>query len=1501
MRFKIESLRNTDWNKTYHKVQDSLHVLNEDSIEIDISKINWIDPIPIMALILDLNIYRSNNPEASIILNLPKPISRIREIKENAFRIQAFLKNEGFLSAFEKLDISVKGKIQNLSYEELNEYLLFKNTQIVPFFAVNLNQHKVVELIDEKIRFFEGNFKNCVSPIEHEITIHKIRTCLYELVENVNEHAYKTGDEKYCGIYIRFRKGLINPTLSVIEKRKLQNAYLKEYRKCLCLRSEYAENKVGFLELYVVDVGQGFKESYRQTGKDNIISLKKAWLEVFYNGNRKKESKKKTSISGIYLLNRLLTNGYINAIDGNEFIGDSIPSTNKNSFYQLNDRNTKTKGFQISCRISTNHKVKVESSWHLLSNPEIQKVYFESLQSQINIFEKYFKSSLTKLIQDNSRQLGFYFIDNRSPEIGSFLSKKNEIYEGNQIYKEYRNDINSFLYENKIKSNYTLVLGRTYSLKTELFYSIIDLAKKNPKSTTLIFGEIKNNLIPVYESAIINAKFPLQFTQQIKTIILITQNVGVKVLSQSSTIFQYNKPKTLQYITNKSPNLDLSNSLQDYFEFLRSYESFLFWFYLTTRTNSPEYYINSEIIWYGKGIEKNITLSSYLNFARVIADNFLVNLLLLSIERIQEIKGSNSTKLMPLDELIENLLTYNSNKKDQTNEQKETQHIGSICVTKSTELNHQIDTSQKVLYFFLHPSNNNLKNIFTFLLWHKQDKLTSIEKYHKDNLRRVGASSSIAPGGWKYYELPRYDDSGNPLTVFSPNESYSYWQENRFVKLGHYNYNGNHDLFGFDIRSALDFSHLENSTLTKNVIGSICLTLGIKPSDFTEPLAKISYTEYYNENKTKDKFRSGVLVFPFHLNSNYIISFIKSLIKPNLHPKFIGLISYTKISKNTAFSISFLNKELLTNQIEKSKNKNVFVFDDAIIDGNIVRDISNLLIESGAKKIKYFSLLDRRRLNKSSSNYVDYKFVWRLDVPRIGFKNNCILCKSLKEVKSYSNSLISTICKQRITLWLNNWKAIDHNNQNLNHGIGSNPIRISKTKRKFSLREIANGKFEQRGGADNLLNLHNSLGLNIYLLELLSISKRDDFCTYLLSKENHLSIEARIEICSSILILFGNSISQFTKSELINELLKSLIHIEDVNNYSALAAIVLLNFYEEIEQNELVQLISLPAGIRRIKSINLDCIILLAILYLKSPEKFHELSGIKEVREIIKDAGTKPYKEFHFQLFNNFGNTHNTALQAIISEDYSKRNTIQRASLCLDKINSIIKDFDFYQLNTDKSAEELSILYFNIKTLYEEINIEIHNYNKRALKNSDYSQKLKNTIILKIETVFNLFKEIHSYIFMEIETEHNEFKLKDELDFIISENYTNQLSLCSKIIKPDYSSQITKWYHWDALIKKQIIYIFDNNKHASRLAKDPSNENSDSLKNMWVNIEGKENFLCICCYNHSSNNIDQIKDHYFKKIKQERIHLEELGGKIEFELEDDLLKTMLYIPYVKYK
>jgi len=1003
-------------------------------------------------------------------------------------------------------------------------------------------------------------------------------------------------------------------------------------------------------------------------------------------------------------------------------------------------------------------------------------------------------------------------------------------------------------------------------------------------------------LIPVYESAIIKANFPDKYKNQVNKIVLITEELSIKILTNHNGKYKFDLNETQSYLDNDIDSLDISTSLKSYFEFIRSYDSFLFWFYLTTRDNANEYYINSDIIWYGE--RDNQILSSYLNFARVLSDSYLLNLLLMSVSRIRTINGVKNTLTIPLDELVSNLLTFSSRRKTNINP-VEHHHLGSICVTRSTEKNFNISDDESLTYFFKHPSGKNLHSINSLLLWHRTDKLTSIEKYAKTNLRRVGSSSSIAPGGWKHYEIPRYDDDGKSLTIFSPKETYSHWQENRFVKFGHYKYGNKHDLFGFDIRSAFDFSHLENSKLTKNIIGLICLYIGIKPSDIVEPLARLTYEEFYLANKVDKIFRANYLVFPFHFNSNYIISFIKKLIKPNLYHKFIGLISYTKISNNTTFSISFLNKEHLEEKIKASKNKNILVFDDAVIGGNILRDITNLLKDIGAKSIKYFCLLDRRRLNKSSSDYDNYDFAWRFDIPRIGQKESCIICNSLREIKSYSNSLISTISKTRIKDWTNNWSAIEPSDNNLNHGINSTPIRISKSKRKFSLKELTNGKFEQKGGPENLLTIYNSLGLSIYLLELLSISKRDDFSAYLIQNEKHLSNEVKIEVSCSTLILFGNSINPSTKLKLVSILLQSLIELEGINNYSSLACLVLLNFINEVDLKNLVELISLPQGVHRIKSLNLDAIILLALFYLKEQHRFQFLVEIKEVNELIDSRGRKPYQDFHYQLFNNFGSTHNTALQAIITEDYSRRNTIQRASLCIDKVNNILNNFDFHQFNCNRTAEDLSILYYNIKTLTTEINEEINDYANLAIKILPNTQKLRKGILEKIKHLFALYLEIHSFLFMDIETEQSEFKFFEELQDLINNNYPNKVTISNSISKPDYSSQITKWFYWDALLKRQVLFILNNHKHSEKKISDPYYKQNDVESDMWVNIKGSDKTISLLFYNYTNKGVEEIEREYFNKIKQERIHLEELGGKIDFTLENNILETELIIPYLK--
>jgi hypothetical protein len=278
-------------SKFYADVQSKIREADERNLVIDFSNCQWVNPIPLMALLCDLEIWAFNSPNARINFKLgdavrdkPKRVSLLFMTKLGYLDAlskvgQASRVND---SALPRVEFSYKrnadanpakypGSLLRMlkdniaaDYRSLGISLLYPDSEVCPPIVFSAKIHKHLELgsatesaqafVKQRIVSIDDNyFQGRKSDIRfRDVSLQRIRLAMSELVINSIEHAYEdayTGPRPVC-VFARALDGLSKRPESTLVTTDEANQYI---------------------QLFVVDVGRG------------LISDRGIWLDNLAN------------------------------------------------------------------------------------------------------------------------------------------------------------------------------------------------------------------------------------------------------------------------------------------------------------------------------------------------------------------------------------------------------------------------------------------------------------------------------------------------------------------------------------------------------------------------------------------------------------------------------------------------------------------------------------------------------------------------------------------------------------------------------------------------------------------------------------------------------------------------------------------------------------------------------------------------------------------------------------------------------------------------------------------------------------------------------------------------------------------------------------------------------------------------------------------------------------------------------------------------------------------
>lgn len=1545
-----ESYDTITWQNEFGAIENMFSSLNSTirRCHFDLTNVAWAEPLPLLSLLILIKSekVKSSSFEFFLIINDPGSKSGIDILHR---RFVSFLFCEGYTKAF----IGAGARILNQYYRPASLFtesgslmgnLAFQDSLICEPRLIDINEvnsHPEVTGLANWIRSLQGAINHRLKrkiPMYHSRqVINTIYSFLTETLTNIEEHAYPIGAPKFAAFYIRYRNGLINSSVDKEQREILEAVYANEKETIPELDHTFAELTAGFIEIFVCDRGMGTIKSFKSNSKNQKPSypLEHVIKAIIKTGERNKnETKKKhTQYGGLYILSKIIKKGFIWFRESNEFFGETLPSGPEAKETRATRIKYPPKGFSIIGRISWAESLDQRVNWKTWADTDIALLdhpLLKTLQQTKEIYQKYLGMPFKQL-----KSNPYYISDQRIRKLDP------------QIFR-------TRYLENTTSTNFILYLPPMGQRKNEIYDAVSNnfLGIANPSKVMLI-ADILETEAEIYEYAISGAKFNTTFLKAFDSIILVTRNLQVlyldKYTANGLVTYQVNGNKALAYIKASSELFAPNESLEHLIEWLRAHDSMLFWRYIFKKNKSEikDFFIYGSIEW-SRGNGKD-ELETYFNFLQTLSDrtcNFIYDFWMEKL--ISLCRKVNELSVDSTDMLTRQLVDIFKSKKA-LNETKESPRIiiNSVMVqgknlplTKSSNNNFSIS-------FFVNraiSAGSDTSTFRHFILWPDQHLLSDFLLEHDDKViaQRIGSSAFVATHGWKHYSVPRYFHQDYPkwpvqdavsfikkngdtldqsdffsITAANPVETYEDWQSKSILSLGHFEHGNYHDIVKIDIPFAFDESFEIPSQLACFLIYEFALRLDVSINDlvnneyYKEPLRNYANKRNLMPGNPLDRaaeVRSDYIFYTSHFATDHIMRKLLTVFPEYAKDRIISLLPLLPSSSTTPMLLSPQLMDRVKDKVAKRKstlNKKIITatfFDSVRINGKTEKEIKHALNTCGIETIRSLIILDRSRLPIHIANSNDYQVYWKLDVPVLGGRKHCVICKSLSSLRNMIPVITNNILNERIDEVIRLWKPNFRYSPYIeNHGLTPRDLNLTnKGLKKFGI-YMQDDNTHQVGGDENLIAINDSHGLTVYCSELLSMTTRDDVLIAILNKEK-LPYAVKVEAICTLILLHSTEMSVDTKFRLLEILFKETRMRTELDNYTGLVLITLIANKEVIQAQIYKWIQEDLSTIIRVD--NND--ILLFLIYVTLTNGNADLAERQEMKRLLMRYNKSELliKEFHSELFNDNGQYHQTPLHKMVHSEEPTPYLIRDAYSSIKKLRFLLEETEVAILInldlTEDIREDMMEIDAYAESLYNKIKV-INKYNDQV-----FEQKISE-IYLQVKPgmkyLYEKFAKFHKYLFIQLNIKaSNTFLLRDELIKLseLEEFKKYTIGISKGFLRPkfDSSSIQEKYIPYNTKIKSIIKDIFSNCQHIQKKVKDRYNVQS-TPHHVWISTDWDKTeyrYFKIIFFSKIGNDISEKANHEMhEKNRPINVYLNTIGGSQCYETEfDETLNTLLF-------
>ncbi|MCL5238086.1 MAG: phosphoribosyltransferase [Nitrospirae bacterium] len=1471
--------------------------LTPRKVIFDFNSCRWIDPLPLISILLEI----ANAQALDLLVDIRLPIpdagpapSEIGPYQQSPNRLLRFLDQEGFLDCLEQLKITRFNQLDQSreNYRNLHVKASYEDARCIPMSLFIVPQEEDSEFAKRSVEILlkgvDSKLASKIAPQTRDRLIYKLRVAVQEMLHNAQEHAYEEETApRALGLYIRYRTGRLGLDSA---GREVYRRHVSEERiRCPQLDVDWLTPRPGCIEVFMLDRGVGMVYRFEQANVQlsDKYKFNQVMQEVFLGG-RSTKPERLTRYGGLHLLYNLLneTGDYIRALENHIWFGCSAPIDRPTAVtYSLTEKRSRRQGLAIHLRLGWKEETDYGDRWAKFGEGQQSEVWPELCLDESDCASsfKWFESK--KVLDERFGQL--------------------------KVYGE--------------QSDWILWLVRPHRMKWDILNFLeYKVAPYATDETTLIIADIPSYEAETYAAALDEFKAPgsADWPKKLARIILSTNRWrfatvnyqkhgsrhGFSSLKEDFKKVQIKHPT----ITPKPQTFRLS-----VVRWLKWHDSRRLW---EEVNHGRSMFIPEKIIWGHDQTGIPVTIGGYLDFPQTTRNSLCAAIYRISLARVLGVLPPHEVDFYPLDRLtlpvlqeIHAVEVY----EPATTFPGTRLAIGSVLVSGST-----LAASGALsldLHFFVHNSSPLRKHKPSLLFWLPNQQLSE----SAPRLSRIGKTAAVAPEGWKSFEIPRFDENGKCIGFRDPQKTYQDWQSSSpvIVKAGHWSYEGHHDFLTLNIAAAVEAAFLEKNDLARFLILTILPFIGIDKSHIDKNWHRLLDDHFgKNSSRSSNQAKYGLLVYRSHPTSELVVRKLLNLLTPQGRQLAMTRISpilpiRVRWSGSSLLIPPLMRQEIRSALIVDNQMRPILLFDDAAITGRTIQDLRAALSALGATPIKTMVIVNRLRQPADGYKEERVDYYWRLDLPVMGREGNCPLCHALSLSESFSCSLSAPYAKEEIRHWGYRWGSASPLN-NWSRGLRPLPLVNPEMATRYCYRQSPETLNEE---AKHLakIDLIRSTGLALHVAELHAMTGRDDYC--LKKIREHGEPEIRCELAASQLLLFGNEFDLDVRVELVKILIRELSRLKEHSPHAPLAALAAMYGLGLLDTTAKRQAANAVIEYEKEK---LNYVTKVLLAYLTSEELISQDSiAYKIGKRLLSTASwslSQRLTAWFLEHLSPRGNAHSEAIPLLI-DDLAQASTINdvRIKDALDSLDHLADIVDGLEsVLVRKEASDT----FGDKTAAMKKNAEM----VRELITRSSSDRLqagwRENTKHALETYVASMKAVADAFFHRIPLTKEywrdrtfETKALTQIikriewkgasdgkvcngNFVESRKRSIKFSLSGALNFDSSSGEV--WITWHRGIAGIVLDLLRNAVYSTSVIIDPWDPGRQEYADLWVRVDYETKAVTMIFTNASACNSTTV----LPKLKKHRwSHLTAIGGSVEpIDLTDKILGIRISIPYAAY-
>ncbi|MBI3983917.1 hypothetical protein HY346_01320 [Candidatus Microgenomates bacterium] len=1127
---EFAEIRDEWWSATFGTFQSGLEkVKGQASVHIDFSAVEWIDPIPLLGILLTAKNFclRTNSP---VFLQLGSRASTTQ--RRNGFL--KFLGQHGFLASLRQVErtyVAFDGHEYLLGDDSLLWAHLSAESLVLTYADSRCLTAKFLSIGDigratdrevsavinpwlEEFRdyglkpYFEGE-----AELVDDI-LHKVRVLLTEIVNNGAEHAYHGAENESLqsfAVYARVRRGADSGQRAKL----LAEAIDKENHACPTLRQFHRDNHSSWIELFCVDEGRGLLadlEAWKAHADRELrtkLSRVKSQTNVLHQISQylfqqpltRHSRALRTTLTGLQHVRLVLSDGedFARIYTAGEWAGAMHPWRLRTTAGSYNLRKQ---------TLYSNFDSARGTAWHYCLRLE-----HSSSQAIDKRFEEWTQVTAADVEQAPVT---------RTPYKAWRIFDERDLGGGVRYcdwYSEGLNDAHSLWLPGAITKQHV------YQWLT----SLLSRPSTRDDPTVWLIGDLSREQAQTLKAVLISERFRGKGTPNLE-VCVVTSDWHLLCLQRTRA----DRPflvKSKEYCHRIARERGAA-----IFNLLRTHDSRLFWHGLMSNAKSSigPSFVPEEVVWTrDPNGSPDVVLKGYLDLTQALVDPLRASVAARALRRTWYLYARDA-ECVAADALLTNLLpreariTLVEGRTIAADEARAQVVVSSIFVTGGTA-ERATAVGRQAIHLLRHTQfqqghkafREGLTSSSRFALnWLEEP--VEIKPCPRDELpyERIPGTPYIGRGGPKAIPVRRFERKQPGGDYFErsiyqepPQQTYDHFLSLGLLKLGHWVYGAHHDLATVNLALAVDRESLDHGPILK----WLCTELQHLKGQGTD-----------------------LVVYPSHAATEKMVQAIKksgfSGISYDLPQHFVP-VHFLGTHTQTAIRIPSLTYDRIQTFLreEATSEKKVVLLDDGALSGKVQRELEQLIRNAGAKSVIHLALITRTGLplyrRYLLSEYRNtHKYYWRWDVPPLGNARTCPLCRALEQARELARVLWSDQARTEIEMWKTTWNERSVTTHWWRHGLA--PARLPES------REVTFGKEWSRPSGETRkyrIRHTTSTGLACTVAELVRITSYKDVGLTIAKKPwpqetatAHISWRhAQLEILICQTLLFFDDFDQF--------------------------------------------------------------------------------------------------------------------------------------------------------------------------------------------------------------------------------------------------------------------------------------------------------------------------------------------------------------------------------------